>query len=683
MLFAKVNDERRTPTGTRRAFQVGANETTAAIANRVHDRFAHACAQDPSVFRAGTRINLPDKKIVQVVEVLQDVSFMMTDGDTIGAAFESFFGSVFRGELGQYFTMRPLARFIIGMMDVSEADYCLDPTAGSGGFLLEVLLQVWHRIDAQYAGQPDVERTKLDFALHKVFGIEIHDVLARICKINLVLHHDGHTNVEGDRSCLDTVFSRPRRNPPEGKFTKIFGNPPFGDDVRAGDDDHLGENHLENFDIAEGRESVASEHVITERCIDLLDPVDDSRFGLILPDGMFNNQGELSNCPRMRRMLARRGAIEAIVSLPDYAFRKSGAQNKTSVLFFRRHTTTEQHRFDRLFDHHIAQGLDEDAAIGAVLEGMAYRVFLAEANYVGYTTTGAISERNDLYRGGVGGRIDEDQSETILGEYQIFKGAPADYEGKRSPDCMAIDAAAMWRAHRSHRLDPKYHLFKRDELSTVPDGWRRARIAKVMQRREAIAHPENAPETEVTVMTIAQTGEIRPREAGKGHNPPEWLGMYFEDSPSTWFQANEGDVVFSSIDLWKGCVAVVTPAMAGALVTKEFPVYEVTDPAIDPEFLSILLRSRYYQRAFRAITTGHSNRRRTQGEDFESLEIAFPPSRREQQALVQSIVTVRETQRNAGDRLKQEMLSFSHIIDGRGTEDLPAIVDEPEVSLVN
>lgn len=683
LLFAKVNDERRTPTNTPRAFQVGANETSAAVATRVHERFAAACAQDPSVFRDGTRINLPDKKIVQVVECLQDVSFMMTDVDTIGAAFESFFGSVFRGELGQYFTMRPLARFVVAALDVSESDYCLDPTAGSGGFLLEVLLQVWHRIDAEYAGQPDVDRTKLDFALHKVFGIEIHDVLARICKINLVLHHDGHTNVEGDRSCLDSVFSRPRLNPPEGRFTKIFGNPPFGDDVRTGDEDHLGENHLDQFKIADGRESVASEHVITERCIDLLEAVPNSRFGLILPDGMFNNQGELSNCPRIRRMLAKRGAIEAIVSLPDYAFRKSGAQNKTSVLFFRRYTTAEQRRLDAVLQRYLDAGLDEDTAIGNALREMPYKVFLAEANYVGYTTTGAMSDCNDLYRGGAGGRLENDQSNTILGEYRQFKASPDTYVGRRTPDCMGIDAAAMWQAHRSHRLDPKYHLFKRDELSTAPQGWRRVPISQVMTRREDVVRPETAPDTAVTVMTISQTGEIRPREAGKGHNPPEWLGMYFEDSPSTWFRSEQGDVVFSSIDLWKGCVAVVGAPMHGALVTKEFPVYRVTDPDIDPEFLSILLRSRYYLRAFRAITTGHSNRRRTQVEDFESLEIAFPPTRREQRALVQAIIDVRAAQRTAGDQLRTEMLRFSDLIDGRGDEELPAVgeVAAEEVSL--
>jgi type I restriction enzyme M protein len=61
--------------------------------------------------------------------------------DSIGRAFEEFFGSVFRGELGQYFTMRQLSRFTVAVLDISPTDYVLDPTAGSGGFLLEVLLQ--------------------------------------------------------------------------------------------------------------------------------------------------------------------------------------------------------------------------------------------------------------------------------------------------------------------------------------------------------------------------------------------------------------------------------------------------------------------------------------------------------------------------------------------------------------
>jgi type I restriction enzyme M protein len=91
--------------------------------------------------------------------------------------------------------------------------------------------------------------------------------------------------------------------------------------------------------------------------------------------------------------LARSGFIEAIVSLPDYAFRKSGAQNKTSILFFRKFTDAQQRAFDRAFARATRPEKPEAEAIGEAILGadLNYKVFLAEANHVGYTPAGPLS----------------------------------------------------------------------------------------------------------------------------------------------------------------------------------------------------------------------------------------------------------------------------------------------------
>jgi type I restriction enzyme M protein len=691
LLFAKVIDERTTPTGQPRRFQVGTRETTAAVANRIHALFSEAKRVDAAIFPPGIGINLPETKIAQVVETLQAISFTRTEVDTIGRAFEEFFGSVFRGELGQYFTMRQLARFTVALADIGPTDYVLDPTAGSGGFLLEALLQTWHRIDREYAGQPEAicERLKTDFALAHVYGIEIHEILARICKINLLLHHDGHTNIEADRSCLDTMFLNPRLNNPNSRFSRIVGNPPFGDEVKENDEDHLGSNTLDSFRIAGGRRKVDSEQVILERCIQFLEP--EGVLGLVLPDGLLNNQGVLSNCPQSRMLLASSGRIEAIVSLPDYAFRKAGAQNKTSILFFRKFSEQEQRAFDRaLVEARAAQGGEqhdndrENQIIASPLVSEAlvrsnldYVTFLAEASSVGYTTTGALSPHNDLYRPGHNGSLHDDQSNTILGEWRSFSLAPAQYQGRVIPDCMGIRFSTLWNAHSSHRLDPKYHLFEREEHRSAPGGWVQVRIGEILTRREE-PKADFQSDSVYTVLTISQTGELRAREAGKGNNPSSWTGDYFlEVSPGDWFEAMAGDVVFSSIDLWKGCIAVVPSEFDRGLVTKEFPIYQVADSRITSEFLQTLLRSRYYQRAFRAITTGHSNRRRTQVIDFENVLISFPPDPEQQRDLIQGISTARRNQATAKASLLQELLKLSDQIDGRGEEELPTI-NEPE-----
>jgi len=643
------------------------------VANRLHALFTDAVRLDPTIFPDGIKIDLPDRKIFDVVRTLQGISFTGTDVDSIGGAFENFFGSVFRGELGQYFTMRPLARFTVAMLEIDHRHFVLDPTSGSGGFLLEALLQVWHRIDRDFQGQKStqIDRIKTDFALQNVFGIEIHEILARICKINLLLHHDGHTNIEGDRSCLDVNFTKPRLQGTRGRFNRVVGNPPFGDEVEEGDEDHLGANHLANFDVAIGRSAVASEHVILERSVRFLEP--EGMLGFVIPDGLLNNSGEISNCPAVRRFLAKNGFVDAIVSLPDHAFRKSGAQNKTSILFFRKFTHQQAETFNRAIGEVIASGQSEAEAIATVWRSMNHHVFLAEANNIGYATTGSPTLRNDLYRGQDAGRVDLDQEGTILGDYRAFKLNPADYAGRTLPDCMAIDFATLWEAHDSNRMDPKYFLFKREEQGFTPVGWVRRPVAQVLRRREDEFDPTAAPDQHVRVMTLSQTGQIRDRSAGKGRNPPEWIASYFEDSSSTWFRARSGDVVYSSIDLWKGCISVVPVEFDGALVTKEFPIFEVVEQDLDPEFVSCLLRSRYYQRAFRAITTGHSNRRRTQLVDFEALELCFPPTREGQRRLIADINAARDGQRQAAHAFKDATSQFSDLIDGRQGEELPEV----------
>ena len=94
---------------------------------------------------------------------------------------------------------------------------------------------------------------------------------------------------------------------------------------------------------------------------------------------------------------------------------------------------------------------------------------------------------------------------------------------------------------------------------------------------------------------------------------------------------------FEGIDLWKGCVTIVPEEYDGAIVSKEFPVYEVDQEQLDPHYLKLILRTRYFQLAIRAITTGHSNRRRTQHTDFVNLTIFVPEDRQTQLRISEAI----------------------------------------------
>lgn len=638
LLFAKIWDERHTPNGEPRGFQIAANEGTAAVASRVRDLFQEACRTDASIFPEG-RIDLPDEKVVEVVEIIEDLGFTLCSVDALGAAFESFFSAVFRGGLGQYFTRRELARFMCGIVQPDETDFILDPTAGSGGFLLEALMQAWRHIDDRYGGQAEAERRKFDFALHHVYGIEIHSVLSSVCKTNLLIHKDGHANIEGERSCLDSTFSNPNLRPDGSFFSLVIGNPPFGDEVREGDRDRLGDGSLTNFGVAQGRNQISSELVVIERGLQFLRP--GGRLAMVVPDGALNNSGENSRCPGFRRYVLRNARVEMIVSLPDYAFRKAGAQNKTSLLFLRKFSTDEREAFDVAYRESLEsqEAADnpspaaEKQAIRDALEQQPYRVFLAEVDHIGYTPAGSTSRRNELYSVGQDGGLDYDDRTTVLGQQALYRQAPETYRPTTAPSCHSMSIVDVLDAHDSYRLDPKFHLFQLERLHTPPPQMQEYRLGSLLSRREELIAPADFPEREFVTLTLSQEGLLTPREAGKGHNPPSWHGAYFTDG-SRWYRAHTGDLIFSQIDLWKGCVSVVPAQYDQAIVTQEFPLYRVDTERLDPQYLAILLRSSYFQRALRAITTGHSNRRRTQSQDFEDLRVFLPAPDLQQEIVV-------------------------------------------------
>ncbi|HEX77108.1 MAG TPA: N-6 DNA methylase [Dehalococcoidia bacterium] len=657
LIFAKVHDERHTPNGQPRRFQVGAGESAVRLGNRIRALYDEARIGDPSIF--SEPISLPDDKIREVVRTFEEVGLTLMDVDALGAAFEAFFGTVFREELGQYFTPRPLVRFTVAMLMPQERDILLDPTAGTGGFLLEALFQVWKGIDKAYAGQPELERRKYDFARQRLYGIEVHPIVGRICQTNLLVHRDGHTNIEVGKTCLDASFRNHRITTVNPPFTIVLGNPPFGDAIEEGDSDRLGSSHLDDFELARGRNKIDSEIVILERAIKFLAP--GGRLGMVVPDGLLNNTGEQSRCPAFRRFLLKYTRVLAVVSLPDHAFRKQGAQNKTSLLFCRRYTQEEERAFERSYSQALQEMKDaplsdvekESEAIKKALIHHRYKVFMAEANNVGYTATGMPSQLNDLYH--AEDRVPQyEAQDTILGQYVQFLRDPDAYEGTLQPPCLAEWIDQVFEAHKSHRLDPKYHLFKREEHQGSPEGMKRYKLGDVLRRRREALVPYDSPDREFLTLTLTQEGELKPREAGVGNNPPAWFGIYFTPGVR-WYRARAGDLIVSRIDVWKGCVSVIPDEYDGAIVTQEFPIYAVREEIIRPYYLKLLLRTDYFRRAIRAVTTGHSNRRRTQDDDFENLEILLPDVTVQDRII--EVVRKKENDKEAAARQHEELLT--------------------------
>ncbi len=395
LIFLKTRDEKKArKKGEPYDFQIKTNETPQRLAARIKAMYAIERQNEPDVFNDDIKID--DITLRNVVLHLEGVNLTATDLDTKGVAFEQFMDGFFKGDFGQYFTPRNIIAFAIQMIDIKADDTVMDPACGSGGFLLHALDHV-RKLASEYYDEDSKEHFDYwhSFAEKRLFGIEINEEIARVAKMNMIVHDDGHTNVIGN-DALEPLAALARKSPAfaaivgvdaetgqrdERKgFAKIPTNPPFGAVIKdelhsylssyelsryigkggGKDDDDLED---ESADPTAGkkaikqRASVKTEIIYCERVWQLLKP--GGQAAVVLPDGLLTN----ASLQGVRDWLLERFKVLAVVSLPPFAFAHFGAGVKSSVVFLEK-------RFPNV------PASDDEA------------IFMAMAENIGYDATG-------------------------------------------------------------------------------------------------------------------------------------------------------------------------------------------------------------------------------------------------------------------------------------------------------
>ena len=352
LIFLKTRDEKMPrKKGQPYAFQIKTNETPERLAARIKSMYAIERKNEPDVFNEDIKID--DTTLKNVVLHLEGVNLSATDLDTKGVAFEQFMDGFFKGDFGQYFTPRNIIAFAIQMLDIEPKDTVMDPACGSGGFLLHALDHVRRQADEFYPGEGGGDGKEESgrhwdywhtFAEKRLFGIEINEEIARVAKMNMIVHDDGHTNIIGhdaleplseigkkNQALFDilglyrtTVFNSEtkkdeeiiKRDESKG-FTKIPTNPPFGAVIKDDLHNYLSSYELSRYvakgggkdenDLEDGsadhkagkksikqRASVKTEIIYCERVWQLLKP--GGQAAVVLPDGLLTNASLQRGC---------------------------------------------------------------------------------------------------------------------------------------------------------------------------------------------------------------------------------------------------------------------------------------------------------------------------------------------------------------------------------------------------
>lgn len=352
LIFCKIWDERHPrKKGEPYLFQIFSEETeektTKELYKRITDLYAEGKKRDPEVFKDDIRLS--PQKIKTVVGYLESISLSTTDLDSKGKAFETFMGSFFRGDFGQFFTPRNIVKFIVDVLPINNTSRVLDTSCGSGGFLLYALDKVRKQAD-EYS--PDYEtdpkeanehwRYWHDFAEKNLFGIEINEQIARTAKMNMIIHDDGHTNVISTDGLLKSDALIKKSGNKEFKYDSfdfIITNPPFGSTIKQTERAYLHQYSLGNKDTswldvnnsgAKGRANQSTEVLFIEQCYNFLKP--GGYLAIVVPDGILTN----SSLQYVRDQIEEWYRIVAVVSLPQDAFAHTGAAVKSSVMFLRK-----------------------------------------------------------------------------------------------------------------------------------------------------------------------------------------------------------------------------------------------------------------------------------------------------------------------------------------------------------
>lgn len=339
------------------------------------------------LFDANETIKIREYSFKQIVEELEKYNLSNTSDDVKGIAFEKFLGTTFRGELGQFFTPRTLVDYMVGLLNPEEGEVICDPCCGSGGFLIKAFEYIREKIENDIKQQKEKVKqqfnddntiynnlsNKLNDELlvsnpnsrmynvshNCIYGTDANPRMARVSKMNMIMHGDGHGGVHHHDGLLNVngIF--------EERFDIILTNPPFGaqvkDDVKITSEDLQDQEDVKQYVAKYGKQytdfiltdkdlgkainkrfkigSKLTEVLFIERCLNLLKK--GGRMGIVLPDGVLNG----SNLQKCRDFVEGKAKILMITSLPQEVFIAAGATVKPSIMFFKKFTEEEEKQY--------------------------------------------------------------------------------------------------------------------------------------------------------------------------------------------------------------------------------------------------------------------------------------------------------------------------------------------------
>lgn len=254
-----------------------------------------------------------------VINQVNSINFLQQDElFTLGFLYESMLREMrdAAGDSGEFYTPRPVVRFMVEAVNPRLGEIVLDPACGTGGFLVEAFTHLSKQAKT-------VEQRQL-LQETSIRGGEPKSLPYLLCQMNLLLHGIERPQIDPTNSLDVKVTELGDRD----RVDVILTNPPFGGEEERG--------ILSNFpaDMQTTETALLFLQLIMRKLRRAPKP---GRAAVIVPNGTLFGDGV---CNRIKEDLVKNYNLHTIVRLPQGVF-EPYTPIPTNILFFDRSGPTE------------------------------------------------------------------------------------------------------------------------------------------------------------------------------------------------------------------------------------------------------------------------------------------------------------------------------------------------------
>ena len=251
------------------------------------------------------KTKIPDQKWKDLLDHFNQPQFILVNDnfefpDLLGAAYEyliKYFADSAGKKGGEFYTPAEVVRLLVQLTKPQAGNTIYDPTAGSGGFLIQ---------SHQYVEEQGQDAN--DLAL---YGQDSNGTVWSICNMNMILHNITRFTIENGDTLEDPQILE---NGQVRKFDRVLANPPFSQNYSRANVKYT--SRFREWCPESGKKA---DLMFVQHMLASLKP--DGRMATIMPHGVLFRGGKEK---LIRELFINDDCIEAIISLPPGLFYGTG-----------------------------------------------------------------------------------------------------------------------------------------------------------------------------------------------------------------------------------------------------------------------------------------------------------------------------------------------------------------------